>query len=233
MGVLAPMTTNGSRTGINDCWNKIGVRGDGSCPELEQYAHCRNCPVFATAALTLLDRDLPAGYAAGWMSHIAQKRTGSKGSIRHSAIILRLGAEWFAFPTLAVDEIVELPRIHSLPHRRSGTVLGLVNVHGELVVCASLGRTLGLDETVTGEADRTGATGGRLVVVRSESGRIAFPVNEVQRTHRYDPSDLKSVPATLARSAANYTRGILAWRDRAVGCLDDQLVIQAMNRAIG
>jgi chemotaxis-related protein WspD len=216
---------------VNDCWNKIGVRGDRSCPELEQYAHCRNCPVFAVAALTLLDRDLPAGYADEWMGYIAQKRGAAKGSIRHSAIILRLGSEWFAFPTLAVDEIVELPKIHSLPHRRGGAMLGLVNVHGELVICTSLSRLLGFEETVAAEGGP--ATGARLVVVRTESGRIGFPVDEVQRTQRYDPLDLKSVPATLAKSAAGYTKGILAWRDRLVGCLDDHLVIQAMNRAIG
>jgi chemotaxis-related protein WspD len=232
MAMLVSATAAGSQTGINDCWNKIGVRGDGSCPELEQYAHCRNCPVFAAAALMLLNRDLPAGYADTWMSHIAQKSSGSKGSIRQSVILLRLGAEWFAFPTLAVAEIVELPRIHSLPHRRSGTVLGVVNVHGEIVVCISLSRTLGFEEVMATEGNRTTTAGRRLVVVRSEAGRIAFPVDEVQRAHRYDPRDLKSVPATLAKSAANYTKGILAWEDRAVGCLDDQLLIQAMNRAI-
>lgn len=179
----------------------------------------------------LLDRDLPAGYADAWMNHIAQKRGTSKGgSVRQSSILLRLGAEWFAFPTLAVDEIVELPRIHSLPHRRSGTVLGLVNVHGEIVVCVSLSRTLGFDEAPAG--DRAKSAGGRLVVIRSEAGRIAFPVDEVQRTHRYDPLDLKTVPATLAKSAANFTKGILACKDRAVSCLDDELLIQAMNRAI-
>ena len=41
---------------------------------------------------------------------------------------------------------------------------------------------------------------------------------------------MKAVPATLARAAANYTKGILAWRDRLVGCLDDQAVVAAMNR---
>lgn len=181
----------------------------------------------------LLDRDLPSGYADVWMNHIAQKRSASKGgSVRQSSILLRLGAEWFAFPTLAVDEIVALPRIHSLPHRRSGTVLGLVNVHGEIVVCVSLSRTLGFDEAPAGEGDRAKSAGGRLVVIRSEAGRIAFPVDEVQRTHRYDLLDLKTVPATLAKSAANFTKGILACEDRAVGCLDDELLIQAMNRAI-
>ncbi len=35
---------------IDDCWNRIGVRGDGSCPELKRHIHCRNCPVYSAAA---------------------------------------------------------------------------------------------------------------------------------------------------------------------------------------
>jgi chemotaxis-related protein WspD len=30
---------------LDDCWNRIGVRGDGSCRELEQHIHCHNCSV--------------------------------------------------------------------------------------------------------------------------------------------------------------------------------------------
>ena len=44
---------NGSQShlpGAGDCWNKIGVSGDLSCPELNTHIHCRNCPVFAAAA---------------------------------------------------------------------------------------------------------------------------------------------------------------------------------------
>ena len=37
-----------------DCWDKIGVSGDRSCADLEAYIHCRNCPVYAKAALQLL-----------------------------------------------------------------------------------------------------------------------------------------------------------------------------------
>src|SRR4029077_5730556 len=29
---------------VDDCWNRIGVRGDASCPELKHHVHCRNCP---------------------------------------------------------------------------------------------------------------------------------------------------------------------------------------------
>ena len=34
---------------IDDCWNRIGVLGDGSCPRLAEHIHCRNCPVHAAA----------------------------------------------------------------------------------------------------------------------------------------------------------------------------------------
>jgi chemotaxis-related protein WspD len=162
------------------------------------------------------------------MGYIAAKRGGTKSTERQSAVLFRLGSEWFALRTIAVDEVAELRGLHSLPHRRNGMLLGLVNVQGELIVCVSLARLLGLQDAA---ADAAGPV--RLLVVRSEGGRIAFPVDEVERTQRYNPNDLKAVPATLAKAAANYTKGILAWRDRLVGCLDDKAVVAALNRCIG
>jgi Magnesium chelatase, subunit ChlI len=38
----------------NDCWNQIGVFGDGTCPELAKVIHCRNCPVYAAGGRSLL-----------------------------------------------------------------------------------------------------------------------------------------------------------------------------------
>ena len=51
---------------LDDCWNRIGVRGDASCPELARHVHCHNCPVHAAAALALLDREPPEGSGAAW-----------------------------------------------------------------------------------------------------------------------------------------------------------------------
>src|SRR5271170_8084723 len=56
----------GPLPGQGDCWNKIGVSGDQSCPELKSFIHCRNCHVFAAAARTFFDRPAPEGYLAGW-----------------------------------------------------------------------------------------------------------------------------------------------------------------------
>ena len=49
-----------------ECWRVIGVSGDRSCPELEQFIHCRNCPVLAEAARSFFDRAAPEGYLDAW-----------------------------------------------------------------------------------------------------------------------------------------------------------------------
>src|SRR3954453_6214704 len=54
-----------------DCWNRIGTSGDRSCPGLRTAIHCRNCPVFASAARTFFDRAAPEGYLAEWTQWLA------------------------------------------------------------------------------------------------------------------------------------------------------------------
>ncbi|MBV9637298.1 MAG: purine-binding chemotaxis protein CheW [Methylobacteriaceae bacterium] len=221
----------------DDCWNRIGVYGDASCPQLKQHAHCRNCPIYSGVAMMLLDRQHPAGYLEEWIGYVSAPRSKSRGRTRHSAIVFRIGAEWFALPTLVFDEVAPLRAIHSVPHRRAGAVLGVVNVRGELLICVSLAQMLGLGDAEPHRAKhRTSEAGlggiGRLVVIRHESGRIAFPVDEVVRTHRYYADELKAVPATIAKATSKYTKGMLAWRDRMVGCLDEQLIVQTLNRSV-
>jgi chemotaxis-related protein WspD len=213
---------------VDDCWNKIGVHGDASCPELKRHAHCRNCPTFTTAALALLERDPPPGYIGDWTRHFAQSKQDKEfGTL--SAIVFRLGAEWFALPTLAFDEVAEQRTIHSLPHRRNGIVLGLVNVRGELLICVSLSKMLGMKGTVPPKPLRQSE---QLVIMRNERGRMAFPVDEVQSIHRYHPRDLKSVPATIVKAAAAYTKAVLPWHDNLVGLLDDQLILRTLNGSV-
>jgi chemotaxis-related protein WspD len=216
---------------INDCWNKIGVRGDRSCVELEQYVHCRNCPVYSAAALTLLDREHPPEHLAEWTAHFAGRKKLEEPDT-HSAIIFRIASEWFALPTAALDEVAEPHTIHSLPHLRSSVVLGLVNVRGELLICVSLAKMLRLGETTSVDAERKRFNTKRLVVIRHNGGRVAFPTDEVQSIHRYHPRDLRSVPATIAKAANAYINALLPLRDTTVGCLDDRLFTQALDRIV-
>jgi chemotaxis-related protein WspD len=224
-------TAPARQPGVGDCWNQIGVRGDGSCPELRQHVHCRNCPVFASAAEKLLDRELPAAEIAERTRHVAAVRE-VRESDTHSVVVFRIGQEWLALPADLFEEVADPRPIHVLPHRRSEVVLGVANIRGELRVCVSLAKLLNIEigvQTLKRDA-RTRKRYPRLLVLRREGSRVAAPVDEVHGVHRYHPKSLREVPATLAQSA--YARSILNWQDRSVGVLDDQLLFYSIERSL-
>ncbi|APR35146.1 chemotaxis protein CheW [Paraburkholderia sp. SOS3] len=154
---------------VDDCWNRIGTRGDQSCPALAEWTRCLNCPVFERAAARLLDR--PVSDAVGGLAGVqrvarlaqpagvpAEVATASgsgdlvagasaQSSKTDSVVVFRVADEWLALPTEALKQIEDLRPVHSLPHRRNRAVLGLVNVRGALTVVVSLGELLRLDRT--------------------------------------------------------------------------------------
>jgi chemotaxis-related protein WspD len=70
-------------------------------------------------------------------------------------------------------------------------------------------------------------------VCNRKGDRLAFSVSEIFGTHRYNPAELRSVPATLANAAAGaYTVGMLPWNGKTVGCLNDELVFYALNKGL-
>ncbi len=222
-----------ARTAIDDCWNRIGVAGDASCPQLETHIHCRNCPVYAAAAVDLLDRELPAGHLAEWTRHVARPKAAPEDGAQ-SAVVFRIGAEWLALPTSVFKEVVGARPLHSLPHRRGGIVLGLVNIRGELEVCVSLRQILRLDEA----ADKRGAGEPRFLVLKPPvhdqqgGGGAVCPADEVFGVERYYPRQLMPVPATAAKAAATYTKALLSWQQKSVGLLDAQLLFHTINRSL-
>lgn len=214
---------------VDDCWSRIGVTGDGSCPELEKYYHCRNCPVYAAAGAQLLERSVSQNYRREWALHFSRpKATLAPGAI--SVVLFRVGPEWLALPTSSFVEVAELRKIHSIPHRRKGTVLGLVNVRGELVVCLSLAKVLGLKHAAKTDGERVVYE--RLLVANWESHRVVFPVDEVHGVHRFDPDQLREPPATLSKSGTSYTKGVLPWQGRLTICLDAELLFPALSESI-
>ena len=236
MAVASSPDRRATRPDIDDCWNRIGVRGDSSCERLAEHIQCRNCPVYARAALALLDRKPPTGYLAEWTRHFAQLDSiGDDQADRSesgSVIVFRAGAEWLALSTISFQEIADPRPIHSLPRRRGGAVLGIVNVRGELLICISVTRLLGLDEAPPLPGEHSAATRQRLLVTGRRGRRVAMPVDEVHGVQRFQANALGEIPATLAGSVAHFTRGMLAWQDRTVGCLDEDVFFDAIDRSL-
>ena len=214
---------------IKDCWNTIGVRGDGSCKELVQHVHCRNCPVYSKAAAHLLDREPPSDYIAHWTEQARQ----AKGAVEQGAIsvlIFRIRAERLALPTRALTEITSLRPIHSIPHRSGGAVVGLANIRGELLVCVSLQELLRVQTPPDSENAATAAA--RLLVIQRDGMRAVCPVDEVHGIERILERDLGPVPATVKGADTTYTRALVTWRTHSVGLLDEEALFQGVNRSV-
>jgi chemotaxis-related protein WspD len=183
-----------------------------------------------SAAARLLDRDMPQGYLAERTAIVSAQNDAVEPSTK-SAAIFRIGPEWLSLPTNICQEVAEPRRVHKLPHRTGGILSGLVNIRGELLLCVSLDVLLGLDKSSEAYRRQNHTIKGQLLVCNREGDKVAFFVSEVYGVHRFHPRDLKQVPATVAKAAATYTVGILHWKDRIVGCLDDELLFYALNKA--
>jgi chemotaxis signal transduction protein len=212
---------------VHDCWNSIGVRGDKSCPELARHAHCRNCPAYAATAATLLDRDQHGTVDDDWKRDFAAEAPAEQRKTR-SAILVRLGKEWFALPILLLDQVSEHRRIHSLPHRRSPALLGMVNVRGQLLICVSLAHVLGIAE----EAMPTGDDRRRMIVMRCAGGRVVLPVDEVQHNCRFHDGELLPPPATVRKSQAVYTMGLLKVAQGMAALVDGDRLAEAVEQSL-
>jgi chemotaxis-related protein WspD len=179
--------------------------------------------------MQLLDRPLLPQYRNEWTEHFARPKQLTAPATA-SALVFRIGEEWLALGTQAFQEVAERRPVHSLPHRQRGIVLGLVNIRGELLICVSLGRLLGLESAPWSQTERR--TYDRLLVTGWDGNRLVFPAEEVCGIHRFQMSELKEPPATLVKSSFSYTRGLLSWAGRTVGLLDAERLFSSLNRSL-
>jgi chemotaxis-related protein WspD len=222
---------NDSVKTVRDCWNVIGVQGDASCPELETWIHCRNCPVYREAASHLLDRPLSEQDLLEATLRVAAVTPTIEQGAR-SVVIFRLVDEWFSLPTTRFQEVAEERTIHVVPHRKGAVVVGIVNIRGELLPCVSLARLLGVVSPAGGPQQQRPPREGRLLVVHDEQGRVAFLADEIAGVRHVNPQELRPAPATVSTGSTSYTTGVLLWNDTTVGCLDDELVLYSVRKGL-
>jgi chemotaxis-related protein WspD len=210
-------------TVVDDCWNRIGVAGDRSCPELPAHIHCRNCPVFSNAARNLFDRPAPAGYLEEWTAALSTTARGAEDDFA-SLFVFRLGAEHLSLRTQLLVEVAPRRPIHRVPHRTNAVFRGLVNIRGQLQLCLSLHGLLGLTESAMPEAI--------MVVVEDGNERWVFLADEALGVHRVPKSTLRKVPGTLANPLTSHTQAVFTLGDRHVGFLEEERLL-ASFRSLG
>lgn len=225
--------TNELPSPVHDCWSTIGVNGNGTCRELQKFVHCRNCPVYSAAGIQLLDRPLTADYRSERTAHYAQSKKLKQPTLI-SLVLFRLGPEWLALPTPVFQEVAERRPVHTLPHRRRSILLGLVNIRGELLICTSLARLLGLEAVADNQGTR--AVYDRLLVAGWDGHRMVFPVDEINGVQRVRNDEMKEPPSTISKSTHACTQAVFEWQvggeavTVTVGFLNVNAVFSALNR---
>ncbi|MFM7315234.1 MAG: chemotaxis protein CheW [Cyanobium sp.] len=225
---------------LDDCWNRIGVFGDRSCPELLNCVHCRNCPVYSAAGRSLLERLPPGDYLQEWTSVLAETKRGSDSStlsadgsvVRSeqslSVMIFRLASELFALPVGVFLEVSAPFVVHSVPGRSNQLFLGMVNVRGEIMLAASLTNLLGLSaRSVTAQA---GAR--RMAVAGTPEGKWVFPIDEIYGIYLFHRDDVKPAPVVITNADHSTACGVFQWQNRSVALLDPDRIFSMLTMEI-
>ena len=127
-------------------------------------------------------------------------------------VIFRLAEEFYALDIQAVQEIVRMQSITSIPGS-DAWVEGITNLRGRVVPVIDLRRRCGVVDN-----DHTNET--RIVVVSAAGGMVGLIVDAVSEVLRI-PADQVETPSTIAALPDNgYLRGVAKLEDRLVSLMD-------------
>lgn len=182
------------------------------------------------SAKTLLDRKPDESYIAEWTALLQQQAALEGEADEQSVVIFRLAGEWLALSTAVFAEIAHTRVLHRIPHRSGFLLLGLLNMRGQLRLCVSLHKLLELEEILQTKGQRRQYS--RLIAIRKGEERWTFPVDEVFGVMRFKKGVIQNVPVTVAKSTANYLRGVMVLEGKSIGILDEELLFQSLRRSV-
>jgi len=217
----------------DECWEAIGVRGNGSCPKLKKFGHCRNCHVYVAYGRSMFEQPVPDAYRAESTAAFAEPQARAGSAEVLSLLVFRLRDEWLALKTAVFKEAAEVSPIRTIPLRSGKALMGLVNVHGELLPCVSALSALGIADEAQGEGVPTGvAARPRFLVLAWGPQRFVLSVDEVQGIVEVPTNAMESPPITVALNPAALTRAVVVVGPRVVNVLDDDRFLSFLKRSL-
>lgn len=216
------------------CWNTIGVWGSQAprCEKLNEVIHCRNCHVYWDAGRQVFEKRIPEGYLEQW-TRVISDDVAPVSKTSQSIIYFRMGEEWFSLSTRNFVEVSQLKSVHKIPHQSGNLIHGVINIGGSVRLCLSLAFLLGVAKSEQGKHLASRGVYKRFLVVQINTKDYVFPVDEVGGVHRYDPEDLKQVPATIEAEKAQLLLGMLDIDNKNVACIDANKLAQTFEVMLG
>ncbi|WP_370572282.1 chemotaxis protein CheW [Methanomethylovorans sp.] len=125
-------------------------------------------------------------------------------------VIFQLGGEEFGVDIMAVQEIIKMPTITTIPQAPE-YVAGIINLRGRIIVVISLGKKFNILSSEKNDDYK-------VIVVELENQVIGMMVDSVSEVLRIPSTSVDPAPDIIASGvSSNYIQG--------VGKLDDRLLI--------
>ncbi len=182
-----------------------------------------------SSADRLLRRRASTEYLAEWEAFVGKAKEEPATAHICGTVIFRIARDYLAIPTAVVGQVADLKPIHRIPHQRGKTVQGIVNINGQLRLFVSM---MNLLEIGTEHQLFESGQKRSMMVIEKDSEVWAFAVTEVCGIHYCDLRELHNVPVNVAKSTANYFKGVFYWNDHNVGFLDDELLFFSLRKCL-
>lgn len=225
------MITDPSLNSTDECWNRIGIRGDRTCDELKEHVHCHNCPVFAARGKALFDRVPPVGYRDEWAERLAARDEVAPSNVIN-LLVFRVAEEWLACDISMVVEVTNARPAHRIPHRSNDILAGIVNIRGELQLAIRLEPLLDLPFDLDA-AFASDDVNRRLLVLEQAGSRWAASIDEVHGVYPFTAPEHLNVPVTVAQHRSSLICDVYQWEQRQVGRLNGPKLFETLRGKIG
>ncbi len=184
------------------------------------------------SADTLLSREASSEYIEEWTKIIREGKKTFLETREHSILLFRLRNEWFGLSTSVFNQICEKKVIHTIPHSKSQMLKGLVNIGGQMRLCVDLVKLFDIEDKTDRQRSHSPVIYDRMIVIEKNEELWVFPVEEAYGIYQFDMGALENVPVNVAKSSSNYLRGVLTWKGKSVGFLDEELLLYSLKRSL-
>lgn len=129
-----------------------------------------------------------------------------------------LDSQMYGVEVESVQEVIRYQQMTDVPLAPK-SVVGLINLRGQIVTAIDLRRRLGLQERPPEELPMN-------IVVRCEDGAISFLVDQIGDVQEINPNNLEPIPETLQGSARSMLTGTYKMKEQLLLILNTE---RAMN----
>lgn len=179
-------------------------------------------------AIKLLDKTPNSTYVQEWTDILSHERGSVHLKAVQSILLFKIGNECLALKTSVVKEVIGMRLIRVIPHLTDGILNGIINLRGQLALCIALEKVLQIDTPSIDNSNNTS----KMISIGLNDSNWVFIADEVFGIHLIYEGDITNTPVTVAKSTANYLKGIISIENKTASLLDEELLFYSLEKRL-